>query len=626
MEIKADKFDLRQRCCKSEIVCLLYSAMRQIKRMGKNYKGELTMRRTKIICTMGPATDNDEVLRELMLSGMDVARLNFSHGTHEEALERINRIKRIREELDMPVAILLDTKGPEVRVKEFKEGKVELKEGQKFTLCTDDVEGDENQVSITYADLPKDVKVGDRILIDDGLIEMEVMSVKSKRILCKVKNGGVVSNKKGVNVPNVSLSMPYMSQKDIDDILFGIKQDVDFIAASFVRTAADVKEIKTLLRDNGGRNIGVIAKIENAEGVDNIDDIIRETHGIMVARGDMGVEIAMEDLPVIQKRLIKKTYRAGKVVITATQMLDSMIRNPRPTRAEATDVANAIYDGTSAIMLSGETAIGKYPVETVKTMASIAERTENDIDYVKRLARINFDSRMDVTNAISHATCTTAHDLHAAAVIALTYSGGTAMQLSKFRPSCPIIAPTLSPKARRILNLSWGVIPIMSEARSNTDELFDHAVECAQKTGLIKDGDLVVITGGAPMGVAGTTNIMKVHLVGHILVSGKGLDNISTTANVCVATSEEELKKNFREGDIVVTNNVTKNMISTLKKAAGIISEEMGEANNATVLAAALDIPVIVAAAGATKVLKSGTTITMDAKRGLVYSGAEVIE
>ena len=584
------------------------------------------MRRTKIICTMGPATDNDEVLRELMLSGMDVARLNFSHGTHEEALERINRIKRIREELDMPVAILLDTKGPEVRVKEFKEGKVELKEGQKFTLCTDDVEGDENQVSITYADLPKDVKVGDRILIDDGLIEMEVMSVKSKRILCKVKNGGVVSNKKGINVPNVSLSMPYMSQKDIDDILFGIKQDVDFIAASFVRTAADVKEIKTLLRDNGGRHIGVIAKIENAEGVDNIDDIIRETHGIMVARGDMGVEIAMEDLPVIQKRLIKKTYRAGKVVITATQMLDSMIRNPRPTRAEATDVANAIYDGTSAIMLSGETAIGKYPVETVKTMASIAERTENDIDYVKRLARINFDSRMDVTNAISHATCTTAHDLHASAVIALTYSGGTAMQLSKFRPSCPIIAPTLSPKARRILNLSWGVIPIMSEARSNTDELFDHAVECAQKTGLIKDGDLVVITGGAPMGVAGTTNIMKVHLVGHILVSGNGLDNISTTANVCVATSEEELKKNFREGDIVVTNNVTKNMISTLKKAAGIISEEMGEANNATVLAAALDIPVIVAAAGATKVLKSGTTITMDAKRGLVYSGAEVIE
>ena len=581
------------------------------------------MRRTKIICTMGPATDNEEVLKDLMLAGMDVARLNFSHGTHEEALERINLIKKVREELDIPVAILLDTKGPEVRVKNFKKGKVQLKEGQKFTLCTDDVEGDETQVSITYSNLPNDVKVGNRILIDDGLIEMEVLSVKGTRILCQVKNGGVVSDKKGVNIPNVSLSMPYMSQKDMDDILFGIREDVDFIAASFVRTADDIKEIKNLLQNNGGRNIRIIAKIENAEGVQNIDDIVRETHGIMIARGDMGVEIDMQDLPVIQKRLIKKTYRAGKVVITATQMLDSMIRNPRPTRAETTDVANAIYDGTSAIMLSGETAIGKYPVETVKTMASIAERTENDIDYVKRLDRMNFDSRMDVTNAISHATCTTAHDLHAAAIIALTYSGGTAMQLSRFRPSCPIIAPTLSIKARRQLNLSWGVIPIMSEARSNTDELFDHAVECAQKTGLIKDGELVVITGGAPMGVAGTTNIMKVHLVGHILASGKGLDSLNTTANVCVATNYEQLEKNFCDGDIVVTNNITKDMIPILKKAAGIISEETGEAVNATVLAAALDIPVIVAAAGSTKILKSGTTITMDAKCGLVYSGKD---
>lgn len=584
------------------------------------------MRKTKIICTMGPATESEDVLKDLMLSGMDVARLNFSHGTHEETLEKINLIKKVREEIDVPVAILLDTKGPEVRIKDFKEGKAELKEGQKFTLCTDDVEGDENQVSITYAHLTQDVVPGNRILIDDGLIEMEVLSVKSNKIICQVKNGGVVSNKKGVNIPNVSLSMPYMSQKDIDDILFGIEQDVDFIAASFVRSANDVREIKNLLHNHGGRNIKVIAKIENAEGVENIDDIIRESHGIMVARGDMGVEIDMQDLPVIQKSLIKKTYRAGKVVITATQMLDSMIRNPRPTRAETTDVANAIYDGTSAIMLSGETAIGKYPVETVKTMASIAERTENDIDYVKRLERMNFDSRMDVTNAISHATCTTAHDLHAAAVIALTYSGGTAMQISRFRPSCPIIAPTLSVKARRQLNLSWGVIPIMSEARSNTDELFDHAVECAQKTGLIKDGDLVVITGGMPMGVAGTTNIMKVHLVGHILVSGKGLDAISTTANVCVATNVDELRKNFIDGDIVVTNNITKDMIPVLKKAAGIISEEKGEANNAGVLAVALDIPVIVSAAGATKVLKSGTTITMDAKRGLVYSGTENIK
>ncbi len=584
------------------------------------------MRKTKIVCTMGPATDDEEVLRALMLSGMDVARLNFSHGTHEEALVRINRIKKVREELDIPVAILLDTKGPEIRLKQFKNGSAELKEGQKFTLCTDEVEGDENQVSITYDKLPQDVRAGNKILIDDGLIELEVVSVKESKIVCRVINGGTVSNRKGVNVPNVSLSMPYMSKKDEEDIIFGIEQDVDFIAASFVRTADDIKQIKNILTNNNGRNMRVIAKIENAEGVENIDAIIHESNGIMVARGDMGVEIDMQDLPVIQKRLIKKTYRAGKVVITATQMLDSMIRNPRPTRAETTDVANAIYDGTSAIMLSGETAIGKYPIETVKTMASIAERTENDIDYVKRLERMNFDSRMDVTNAISHATCTTAHDLCAAAVIALTYSGGTAMQLSRFRPACPIIAPTLSKKARRQLNLSWGVVPIMSEARSNTDELFDHAVECAQQTGLIKDGDLVVITGGAPMGVSGTTNIMKVHLVGHILVSGNGLNMLGATANVCIASDCEELKRNFSDGDIVVTDNITKDMISILRKASGIISEEQGEALNAGVLAAALDIPVIVAAAGATKILKSGTTITMDAKRGLVYSGSEKIE
>ncbi len=581
------------------------------------------MRKTKIVCTMGPATDSEAVLRDLMLAGMDVARLNFSHGTHEEALVRMNRIKKVREELDIPVAILLDTKGPEIRIKDFKDGKVTLVEGQKFTLCTEDVEGDENQVSITYPDLPKDVKKGTRILIDDGLIEMEVVSVKSTKIVCEVKNGGAISNKKGVNVPNVSLSMPYMSQKDIDDILFGIEQDVDFIAASFVRTANDVLEIRHLLEKNGGSDINIIAKIENAEGVQNIDDIIRASNGIMVARGDMGVEIDMQDLPVIQKQLIKQTYRAGKAVITATQMLDSMIRNPRPTRAETTDVANAIYDGTSAIMLSGETAIGKYPVEAVKTMARIAERTEREINYVKRLENMEFDSRMDVSNAISHATCTTAHDLRAAAVIALTYSGGTALQLSRFRPQCPIIAPTLSVKARRQLNLSWGIVPIMSEARDNTDELFDHAVECAQTTGLVKDGDLVVITGGAPMGISGTTNIMKVHLVGHILVTGRGMTKLHKTANVCVATDAQMLSKTFEEGDILVTDKVTVDMIPILKKASGIVSEEKGESSNAVILAMALDIPVITEAAGATKILKSGTTITIDGGHGLVYSGTE---
>lgn len=581
------------------------------------------MRKTKIICTIGPSTDNEEMLKQLMLGGMDVARINFSHGTHEAAAETVARIKKVREELNLPIAILLDTKGPEIRIKEFKDGKVTLKKGQRFTLCTNDVEGDETRVSITYKDLPKDVSTGSKILIDDGLIELKVISVDSKKIVCEVQNGGDISNRKGVNVPNVSLSMPYMSEKDKQDILFGIEQDFDFIAASFCRSAADVLQVKQLLEKNNAAHIGIIAKIENAEGVENIDEIIEAAYGIMVARGDMGVEIDMEDLPVIQKQLIKKTYRAGKVVITATQMLDSMIRNPRPTRAETTDVANAIYDGTSAIMLSGETAMGSYPIEAVKTMAQIAERTEKDIDYVQRLERWRFETRMDVSNAISHATCTTAHDLGAAAIIALTYSGGTARQISRFRPVCPIIAPTLSVSARRRLNLSWGVYPIMSEVRGNTDELFDHAVECAQATGIVKDGDLVVITGGAPIGVAGTTNIMKVHLVGHILVSGKGISTHNATANVCIAKNASELAKKFKSGDIVVTDNVTADMIPTLKNASGIITEEPGEARNARILAMALDIPVIINACGAVGILRSGTTITMDAKHGLVYSGSE---
>ncbi len=578
------------------------------------------MKKTKIICTIGPSSDNEKTLRELMLAGMDVARINFSHGTHEEALETVKRIQKVREELDLPVAILLDTKGPEIRIKDFKDGKTELKEGDEFTLFADDVEGDEKRVSVTYKDLPKDIAIGNRILIDDGLIELEVMSVKPNKIICKVNNGGVISNKKGVNIPNVSLSMPYMSQKDKDDIIFGIENGFDFIAASFVRCADDVTEVKKIIEKRNS-NIKVISKIENAEGVSNIDEIIRVSYGVMVARGDMGVEIDMEDLPVIQKKIIKKTYRAGKVVITATQMLDSMIRNPRPTRAEATDVANAIYDGTSAIMLSGETAVGKYPVEAVKTMASIAERAENDIDYVKRLDRINFDSCMDVSNAISHATCTTAHDLGAKAIIALTYSGTTARQLSRFRPNCPIIAPIIAEQARRQLNLSWGVIPIMSEMRNNTDELFEHAVQRATQCKLVKDGDLVVITGGSPIGVSGTTNIMKVHLVGNILVSGKGVTKLKNTAKVCIANSIDALKKNFSDGDILVTDKVTMGMVRMIKKASGIISEEMGEASNAIILAEALDIPVITEAKGATKILKSGTTITMDGGRGLVFSG-----
>lgn len=580
------------------------------------------MRKTKIICTMGPATDDDKVLRSLMLAGMDVARLNFSHGTHEEALGRIDRIKRIREELDLPVAILLDTKGPEIRLKHFKNGKVTLKTGEKFTLYTDDVEGDETQVSITYKDLPKDIHVGTSLLIDDGLIALEAISVKPDRIVCEVKAGGEISNSKGVNVPNVSLSMPYMSERDKSDLLFGIAQDVDFVAASFVRSQEDVLEVRKLLDQNGGSDIRIISKIENAEGVDNIDAILKVSNGVMVARGDMGVEIAFEQLPMIQKQIIKKTYRAGKVVITATQMLESMIRNPRPTRAEVTDVANAIYDGTSAIMLSGETAIGKHPIEAVKAMSTIAERTEQDIDYAKRLRNMDLPDEkwMDVTNALSHATCTTAHDLHAAAIIALTYSGGTAHMVSKFRPACPIIAPTVSPKARRQLNLSWGVLPVLSQKRENTDELFDHAVDCARQTKLVQNGDLVVITGGAPMGISGTTNIMKVQLVGDILVSGNGITPQKCTAEVFVLRTAAEVRDHLKVGGIAVVPEATADMVPYLKKAGGIICEEDGNASNAAIIGLTLDIPVITGAKNATRILKNGTVVTVDSGEGRVYS------
>ena len=584
------------------------------------------MRKTKIVCTVGPATDDESVLRELMLAGMDVARINFSHGTHEAAKIMVDKIKKVREELNLPVAILLDTKGPEIRLKTFRDGKVTLKEDQTFTLCTSDVEGDETMVSVTYPDLTKDVSVGSRILIDDGLIELNVTSIKNDKIVCVVKNGGTVSDRKGVNIPNVELSMPYMSEKDRSDILFGIEQDFDFIAASFCRSASDALEVKQLLERNGGRDINIIAKIENAQGVMNIDEILNIVDGIMVARGDMGVEIDMQDLPVIQKMLIKKTYRAGKRVITATQMLDSMIRNPRPTRAEVSDVANAIYDGTSAIMLSGETAMGKYPIEAVKTMASIAERTENEIDYVARLKRMDFTSGFDVTNAISHATCTTAHDLGAAAIIALTYSGGTARQISRFRPNCPIIAPTLSEKARRQLNLSWGVIPVAASMAANSDDLFDSSVDDAEAMNLVKNGDLVVITGGMPLGVAGTTNLMKVHLVGHILVKGKGLVDLHSTGTACVAHGKRELEARYGEGDIVVLDRLTNDMIPILKTASGIITEEADHTEDLNILAMALDIPVIIGAAGATKILKTGTSITIDGSNGMVYAGHKTAE
>lgn len=471
------------------------------------------IRKTKIICTMGPSTEKEGVLEKLMLAGMNVARFNFSHGDHEEQLGRLTKLRETRERLGLPVAALLDTKGPEIRLREFAEGKVMLKAGQTFTLTTEEVVGDEKRVSISYKNLPKDVSVGTHILIDDGLIAMTVKEVTDTDIICEVINGGKVSNKKGVNVPNVELSMDYISPKDYKDIVFAVKEDFDFIAASFVRTAADVKQLRDILHEHGGDQIKIIAKIENNQGIQNIDQIIDAADGIMVARGDMGVEIPIEEVPIIQKMIIKKAYHAGKVVVTATQMLDSMMSHPRPTRAEATDVANAIYDGTSAIMLSGETAAGDYPVEAVETMVRIALRTEADINYISRLRARNTNEKPSITDAISHTACLMAGDLNATSIVTVTKSGRTARMISKYRPQSPIIGGCMSDKVCRQLNLSWGAIPLKVEEKQDADELFDHVLERSKEAGLIQEGDTVVLTAGVPLGIAGTTNLLKAHIV-----------------------------------------------------------------------------------------------------------------
>ena len=472
------------------------------------------MRRTKIICTIGPSTDDENVLKQMIMSGMDAARFNFSHSDHKDHLMRFQKLEKIREECSKHIATILDTKGPEIRIGTFKEKKVYLEEGSTFTLTTDDIAGDKTRVSISYKDLPKDLKPGNSILIDDGLIELTVNQIKDdKDIVCTVMNGGFVSDRKGVNVPDTFLSMPYISEKDRGDIIFGIQTGFDFIAASFVRCADDIIQIRSILEEYNCDTIGIIAKIENRQGIDNIDEILSVSDGVMVARGDMGVEIPMEDVPIIQKKIITKAYNAGKIVITATQMLDSMINNPRPTRAEVTDVANAIYECTSAIMLSGETAMGKYPIKAVQTMVKIAERTEKDIDYLQRFNEIGVNHRPDITAAISHAACTTAHDLNAKAIITVSKSGRTARKISRYRPACPIIGCSMYSNVCRQLNLSWGVTPILLKQESDTFTLFDNAVNEVRRKGLAKIGDIVVITSGIPLGISGTTNMLKVQYV-----------------------------------------------------------------------------------------------------------------
>lgn len=472
------------------------------------------MRKTKIICTLGPAVESEQMLRELIAEGMDVARLNFSHGSHEEHLKRVELLKKVREEMGKPVALLLDTKGPEIRIGQFECGMIELHPNDMFTLTTVECPGTREMVHVNYKNLPRIVKQGDRILIDDGLVEMFVAECTDTDVICRVMNNGIIKDRKSVNVPGAKLDMAYLSEKDIQDILFAIRNDFDYIAASFTRTAADILDIRRLLEENGGQGIEIIAKIENEEGVNNIDEILAVSDGIMVARGDMGVEINYNELPRIQKMLIKKSMYYGKISITATQMLDSMITRPRPTRAEISDVANAIYDGTSAIMLSGETSVGCYPIESVRTMAKIAESTEAAIHYKKRFNMMEpAEEVLNVPNAISRATVTTAHDLDAAAIITLTESGSTARMISKFRPMCPIIGCTVNEKVCRQLSMAWGITPVLFEEKQTSDELFDHAIEKALETGIVKDGDLVVLTAGIPLGTPGTTNTLKVHTI-----------------------------------------------------------------------------------------------------------------
>ena len=467
------------------------------------------MKKTKIICTIGPASESEERLKELMLAGMNVARFNFSHGTHEEQKVKLTRVIKVSNELGLPVATLLDTKGPEIRLKDFEGGKAMLEAGQQFTLTTDEVMGTAEKASITYKNLKDDVKKGMTILIDDGKIEMTIEKITENDIVCRVINGGAVSNHKGINVPGAILSMPYISDVDRADITFCAQMGFDFLAASFARCKEDILEVRKILDEHKSK-AKIIAKIENMQGIDNLDEILEVSDGIMVARGDMGVEIPLEEVPVIQKTMIKKAVAMGKHVITATQMLESMINNPRPTRAETADVANAIYDGTTAIMLSGESAAGKYPLEAVKTMARIAERTEQDIDYSGRMKKVTQDMKGDITTAISHATCTTAADLNAAAIITVTMSGFTAGMVSRFKPGCTIIGCSVNPRVCRQLNLLWGVEPLLIEKKDTAGDLFEEATLQAKKAGLIKEGDVVVLTAGVPLGTTGTTNMLRV--------------------------------------------------------------------------------------------------------------------
>ncbi|WP_100405092.1 pyruvate kinase [Bacillus solitudinis] len=579
------------------------------------------MRKTKIVCTIGPVSESVDMLVKLMEAGMNVCRLNFSHGDFEEHGNRIKNIRIASERTGKTVAILLDTKGPEIRTQTLENGVAELKAGQDLVISMTEVVGNEKKISITYPGLINDVKPGSKILLDDGLIGLEVTEVHSDEIVTKVLNSGTLKNKKGVNVPNVSVNLPGITEKDTADIKFGIEQGVDFIAASFVRRASDVLEIRELLERNNATNIDIIPKIENQEGVDNIDEILEVSDGLMVARGDLGVEIPAEEVPLVQKELIKKCNVVAKPVITATQMLDSMQRNPRPTRAEASDVANAIFDGTDAIMLSGETAAGDYPIEAVETMNNIATRTEEALNYEAILRKMVKEANMSITSAIGQSVAYTASNLNAASILTATESGYTARIVSKYRPKSTIVAVTSSEHAFRKLNLVWGVVPVLGKRGNTTDEMLEATVDSAVKSGNIMQGDLVVITAGVPVNESGTTNLLKVHVIGEVVAKGQGIGRRSASGKVVTARNADEANEKVQEGSILVTYSTDKDMIPAFERAGAVITEEGGLTSHAAVVGISLGKPVIVGVEGALTLFTDEDEITVDSTRGHIYRG-----
>lgn len=581
------------------------------------------MKKTKIVCTIGPASESLDTLITLIESGMNVARLNFSHGDHEEHLARIKNIREASRITGKMVGILLDTKGPEIRTHNMKEGSVELISGQTIRISMSEVEGTKDVFSITYPGLINDVVVGDHILLDDGLVDLEVTELdqENDHIVTVVKNSGLLKNKKGVNVPGVSTDLPGITDKDASDIEFGIANDVDFIAASFVRRASDVLDITEILEKHNATNIQIIPKIENQEGMDNIDEILKVSHGLMVARGDLGVEIPTEDVPIAQKLLIQKCNALGKPVITATQMLDSMQRNPRPTRAEAGDVANAIFDGTDAVMLSGETAAGDYPVESVQMMASIALRTEEALVGQDSFT-LKAYSNTDMAEAISQSVGHTARNLNIQTIVAATESGHTARMISKYRPKAHIVAVTFTESQARGLSLSYGVYPYVTEKPDSTDEMMDLATIVAKESGFAKEGDLIIITAGVPVGERGTTNLMKIQLIGSKLATGQGVGNQSVIGKAVVALSAEEANRNATEDCILVVKTTDRDYMPAIEKASAIVVEAGGLTSHAAVIAIAQSIPVIVGAQDITNLVTDGEIITADSRRGIIYRGA----